>query len=938
MRKNILLVAMVLLGVQSLFAQQFDDLSKEVPFDKEFRTGTLSNGLKYYIRHNEKPEQRASFYLYQNVGALLEEDNQNGLAHFLEHMAFNGTKTFPGKSMLDMLERNGVQFGKDVNAYTAYNETVYNISRVPTSDEALIDSCLLILRDWCDNLSLDEEEIDSERGVISEEWRTRRNSGFRIKAKIAPYMFNGAKYADRDVIGSLDVIQNFKYDELRDFYHKWYRSDLQAIGIVGDFDAAKIEQKVIELFSAIPAVENPLERKFYEIADNDEPQFVLATDNEAKNVNVSMMIRKRMETDNSINGVRNMYVQTFFNALMNIRIQELSQRQENVPFMSGGAMVSNFVRGYSSLNISANSIPGKEAEAFKAIYTEFLRVVEHGFTQSELDRQLTNAIVGAENQYDKRDQISNETYCNAIKDAFILGGGIADAQFGYDFANEIISGITAEEVSAVANQYLTGKNVVYAVMAPEQVEIQIQTKEDIEKLIAEVKNEGTTPYEDDVPVTNSLLEELPKGGTIVSEKYLKEFRATEWTLSNGAKVIYRFADYQKKSITLEGHSFGGTSLYDREDTPSIKGIQSFANYFGIGDYDPITYKKMMTGRTASSSVALGTYEEMVKGASTPKDLEIMLQLVYMRFNAPRFDDLLFKKYMKRSMEKEINQVKTPEALMRDTLTAIVYSQTPRYMKYDLAMLEKIDFQRMQEIYYDRFSDASDFTFFIVGDVDKDELKPLVARYIGAIENKERNENWVDNGKTFPSGHIEQKIAIPMQDPKSKVLVKIKNDCEYSRENIIYQSIIGEILNLRYTESIRENEGGAYSVGVNADFTRLPQPTLSLDVSFDCAPERADYLKTLVYKELDDIKKTVRQEDLDKVVLSMKKNYEQAKLNNKYWVNVLKAYYLQDENMLDPAYFEDVVNSVTTKDIAKAAKRFLKKADVVDLIFYPEEIQ
>ncbi|WP_163710041.1 insulinase family protein [Mangrovibacterium lignilyticum] len=928
------LMGVVLIGTLS-FGQQFTDLSQEVPFDSSIRRGVLPNGLSYYIKHNENPKGAASFYIYQNVGASLETDEQDGLAHFLEHMAFNGTTTFPGKSMLDMLEKNGVKFGRDVNAYTTRNETVYNMSRVPTSREGLVDSCLLVLRDWCDELSLEEAEIDAERGVISEEWRTRRNASFRVQAKTAPIIFNNTIYAQRDAIGELDVIKNFDPKELRSFYHEWYRTDLQAVAIVGDIDVDTIEAKVKALFSAIPAIENPKERAVVAIPDNEEPRYVQVMEPEYKNVTIDLKIRYKKQNDNTLAGLRENYINSFFNALLSGRIKELVQESKQ-PYQRASVGLGSLERGYGTFDVFASCEPGKEAAAFEAAYTELERVLRYGFTETELERLKTNMLVSVENSYKKRDLIGAESYCKAIKTAYLQQVSIPDGEFKYQFAKAIIPGITAEEVSAVAQKYLTDRNRSYVITGPEREPgtVFISQKE-IEDIVANVQNSDLAPYVDNAPVSTELLSSLPEAGEIVSEKKIEEFNATEWTLSNGAKVVYKFDDYVKEAVVLTGQSNGGSSLYGVEDIPSFNAAADFVGGFGIGDFDAVQFKKVTTGKTAACGFNIGGYSESVSGSTKVVDLETMLQLVYMRFEEPRFDKENFDRLMEINYRNAANEVKTAKSIMRDTLNTIISNGNPRSLKFSKEYLDRINFERMKEIYQERFANAGDFTFFIVGDVPEEELKPLVEQYIGSIHSNGKTEKWVDNGNYYPTGKHEYRIEVPMQDPKATIVLKFRNEFDYSREAVIYQQIIGSILNLRYTENIREKEGGTYGVTVKPTVSRIPNMKYGLNIQFDCDPTKADHLKELVYKELDVIQKNVQSSDLDKVVLNMKKNYGQKVENNGYWMSVLQTYYSTNENKLDPGYYEDIIERVTTKDIAKAAKKFLKNADVLDVVFLPE---
>uniref|UniRef100_UPI003216B187 M16 family metallopeptidase n=1 Tax=uncultured Draconibacterium sp. TaxID=1573823 RepID=UPI003216B187 len=932
----LILSGLVLLSL-NLFAQQFSDLSQKIPLDPSIRTGVLPNGLTYYIKHNEVPEKRASFYIYQNVGAILESDEQDGLAHFLEHMAFNGTETFPAKTMLDMLERNGVKFGKDINAYTTTDETVYNISKVPTAVDGLVDSCLIVLRDWCDGLALTEEELDAERGVITEEWRFRRNSGFRISAQLAPTIYNGSRYADRDVIGELDVIQNFDPKEIRSFYHDWYRTDLQAIAIVGDIDVDAIEKQVIDLFSPIPAIENPVPRNVADtIPDNDEAMYAVATDRDVKNVTVSLNVRHKYHSDGTLAHLRETYIERIFNSLIRQRFSEITQSGD-APFLGAKVQVGSLLREYKLFKVSATAREGEEATAFEEVYSVLQQVINDGFTESELERTKLNILAGAENSYKKRDQISSDSYGKALKSVYLKGSSLAESEFSYQFAKEVIPGITLEEVSAVATKSLSDKNRYYTVIGPANSETDLITQEEIEAVISNVESSDLAAYNDHTPANAELLAVKPEPGKIVNEKALEEFDAVEWTLSNGAKVIYRFADFQKNSVRFTAQSYGGTSVYGVEDLPSAVAVNSFVKTFGIGELDPISYKKVMAGKSASSAFKVGPYIEVISASSTTADVETMLQQVYMRFEQPRFDEEKYDNQMERNYKNLENKVKSVGDMVKDTLSTILADGNPRALKFNEDYLDKMSFERMEQIYRERFSNAGDFYFFIVGDIDAESVKPLVEKYIGSISSTGEKEMWVDNGHYFPKGKNTYRIGLPSRN-KSSVYMKMNAEAKYSRETVIYHSILKSVLDLRFMENIREKEGGTYGVGVKSSASIIPQSRLGMEIRFDCDPAKAEYLRSLVLAELDEVQKNVQQADLDKVVLNMKKNAEHQDEKNSYWLNVLQTYYDTGENMLDPEYYDAILDRVTTKDIEKAARTFLKDADVVDIIFEPKSLQ
>lgn len=571
-QKLTLLLFSCLLSVQALFAQP--GLEALLPKDPNTVVGQLPNGITYYLRHNQEPKDRASFYIIRNAGALLENDEQNGLAHFLEHMAFNGTKNFPGKGIISTLEKYGVAFGRNINAYTSHNETVYNISAVPTTDEKLLDTCLLILHDWSYYLTLDEKEIDEERGVISEEWRTRRNSAFRLQAQTTPVLLKDSKYAVRDVIGSLDVIKNFKPETIREFYRHWYRTDLEAIAIVGDFDVAKMEQKIKEIFSTVPAVENPQERPFYAIPEHDEMYFAVATDKEAQRSMVgitTILPEKNAAEKNTHAYLKEALIQSFYNSMIASRISELMQKGDP-PFINAGIGFGGLVRGYNSYGITAIAKPNQEDIALEAVLTENEKIKRFGFTESELERVKTNMLVGLESAYKEKDKTNNESYIREMQSNFLENEPIVDFEYYYEFAKQVIPTITVAEVSAKAREWNTPKNRVMIISGPSE-DAKHLTQEEAVAILEKVEKADLKAYEDHVQDASLISEDLP-GSKIVKTKKLPQFDAEEWTLANGAKVIFRQADFDKDDVTLTSYSKGGTSLYDIDLLPSASNVGS----------------------------------------------------------------------------------------------------------------------------------------------------------------------------------------------------------------------------------------------------------------------------------------------------------------------------------------------------------------------------
>ncbi|MGB5989121.1 MAG: insulinase family protein [Marinifilaceae bacterium] len=936
MRKitSLLSLAFVLMLTSFASAQQ-PNLHQPVPMDKAVRKGVLPNGLTYYIRHNEEPKNRASFYIMQNVGALLENDDQNGLAHFLEHMAFNGTKNFPGKEMLNTMEKNGVKFGSNINAYTAFNETVYNLSEVPTDKPELIDNCILVLHDWANDLLLTGEEIDSERGVISEEWRTRRTANFRMRNKYFPVLFKGSKWAERDVIGDLNIIKNFKYKTIRDFYHDWYRTDLQAIAIVGDIDVDVIEAKVKALFSKIPAVKNARKRPVFEVPSHEEMYYVLATDKEATTSNVGMTIMHQAAKVKDLASLKEQYQTNLYNMMLRARISEIMQKGENA-CVNASSNYGGFVRGYEAYSIDATAKPNKEAEAFKLIYTETERVKRHGFLPSELERAKANLLSSLETQFKGKDKISNDSYARMMKSDYMEGEVATDPTFDFQFGNFAVQSSSLEEINALSAKWLTKENRTIIVSGPSKGVKHI-TEAEIKQVIADIEASTISAYEDNTSGQALIEEGSIKGGKVVSTKELSAFGATEWTLSNGAKVVFRKADHEKDEIKLKAWSIGGSSLYENKDIVNTKCIGDFAGTYGVGDFDASTLKKLLAGKKVGVYPYLNSLEEGFNGFSTPKDFETMLQLLYLNFEKPRFDASAHKALVGRYAAYFKSMEGNPKQAQSDSITRIFTNYNKRTKLQNAEYIKEIDLKRIEEIYKDRFSDASDFTFMIVGNLEKAEVKTLVEKYIGALTDKDRTEKWIDRKVSSPEGLTVKRLTFPMETDKGTVIIKMFKDTKYNAYNRIALTMVKDILNLRYTEEVREKEGGTYGVGVYTNFSQFPTQEATLYIQFDCDPEKADHLKAICYKEIDKlIKNGPSEKDLNKVILNLKKNREQSKLHNKYWSNAIRNFYYHGENTVDPTNYEEILDKMTTKKIRKVAKKFFKRINKVDVTVLPKK--
>ena len=937
--KKFVFTMLAFLLVAPIFVSAQDMLQQKAPMDPAIRTGKLENGMTYFIRHNEEPKERVSFYMIQNVGALLENDNQNGLAHFLEHMAFNGTEHYPGKGFLDYLEKNGVAFGRNINAYTSFNETVYNLSDVPATREGLIDSCLLVLNDWSNYLLLTEEEIDLERGVISEEWRTGRTAGRRILFEWIPVVFEGSKYAERDIIGDIDIIKNFEPETLRNFYHDWYRTDLQAIAIVGDIDVDQIEAKVKELFSKIPAVENPQPRPHFEVPEHDETKYVLATDEEATNSTVSIYITHKgaAREDKNIGYLRDQYISSLFNQVVRERISELLQKG-NPPFVMGSIRLGgSYARGYDWATISITANPNKEDEGLRAIYTEAERVLRHGLTEGELNRAKVNFLTSMESAYKQRDKISNDQYISGITNYYLEGEPLTDAEFDWQFGQAILETITLADVNKLAQDMIIDKNRVVVITGPEN-DVEHLTQEEAFAILDEVKNSTIEPYEDTAESASLIENELP-GAEIVSTKKLDDLGAVEWKLSNNTTVVFKHADYEKDEVSLRAYSPGGTSLLGTDDLYAADMLPQFIGSFGVGEFDAIALRKVLTGKTASVATSLGDLTEGFNGSSTPKDFETMMQLLYLQFNNPRFDKEAYEALKSRYVAYLQNMANNPQKIMSDSLQLIATNYNQRTKLTTAEMFDEINFTQMEELYNDRFKDAGDFTFFIVGNIDEDVAKEMAAKYIGSLKDLPGEEQWVDHNVRMPKGTTEKKIEVPLQTEKGTVIILIRKELDYKPVSNVELDVLKAILRLRYTEEVREKEGGTYGVSVSSSSSQYPYERKTLQISFDTDPEKAEHLKSIIFREIEKIVADgPTQEDLNKVILNMKKERAQAKEHNNYWMSALYNDYYHGFNPDAAENFDDILEGLTTAQMQKFAKAFYTDADVVDVVFLPKKAE
>ncbi|OXA79082.1 zinc protease [Flavobacterium aquidurense] len=927
----------LLLAIGNIFvsnAQNFK-ANDAIAVNQKIKKGVLPNGMTYYIYATTVNKNTASYYIIQNVGSILENDQQKGLAHFLEHMAFNGTKHFEGKGILNTLEKQGAVFGKNINAYTSTDETVYNLDNIPSKDGGVVDTCLLVLHDWSNFLSLTNEEIDAERGVITEEWRTRQNAGARIYDQLSPFYYNNSLYTYRKPIGDMQIVKNFDYQTLKDFYKDWYRPDLQAIAIVGDINATEIEEKIKKLFADIPAPSNPKKRIEIAIPDNDKATSKLALDKEISSASIIFMMRRKAEKpDHNFADFEKSTQRNVAFSLINNRLREIAQK-EDCPFKSAQIGTQSFSRLNDISFASISPKPNQQQAAFTAVMNEWIRASKFGFSKGEIERAVADRISTYENYVEKINEISHKSVIEMVKSDYLKHEIINDPVQELEMEKAALKNIDTAILQKQLTELYSENNRVVAVTGVENENN--LTHEQAYEIINKAENDPTLkPYVDTFVAQSLMGDTVLNPGKIVSEQKTTAIDATTYVLSNGVKVHYKFADKNKKEVELKAESFGGTSLYDPQDIPSADRATSLAMMSGIGVFKNTDLEKVLKGKTANTSVSIQSLTEMVSGSANVKDIETMMQLVYLRFQKPRFDADMFS-LMKQRLENGLkNKEKDLNAKMQDSLTVAIYGKNnPRVRPVDQKYIDDLSFDKMKSIYENRFSDVSNFEFYIVGDVTPEVLKPLLEKYIASINGIKRDEKFKNNSPKWISTKIDKDIFIKMENPKSTVRIVYQEERPYSQKNRITAAFLGDILTLRYTESLREKEGGTYGAQVKCAMEKLPVPKVNLQISFDCDAAKVEHLLPIVYQEIEKIKKgEIVAGDLEKTKTNYIKSRADSKDFNSYSMDLMTNYFKNNYNMEDPKNYFDIVNNMSKKDIQDFAISFFSKADASEVVFKP----
>jgi len=912
-----------------------------LPIDTAVRYGKLDNGLTYYIRHNELPKERANFYIAQKVGSVQEDDNQRGLAHFLEHMCFNGTVNFPGNNVIRYCESIGVKFGENLNAYTSTDETVYNIDDVPVSD-ANVDSCLLILHDWADGLLLEPAEIDKERGVIHEEWRMRSSASGRIFERNLPVLYPGSKYGHRYPIGLMEIIDNFKPDFLRAYYEKWYRPDLQGIIVVGDVDVDKVEAAIKRIFSPIRMPENPAPYETYPVPANAEAIYVIDKDKEQQQPVVQLMFKADPLPAEYVNTplyLVQQYITNVASQVLNARLNELSQKPD-CPFLAAGGDYGNYIisKTMDAYTVGLIPKPGQDAAAVQAVMEEVERAARFGFTGTEILRARDEFISRLERIYDNRDKQKNSFYVPQYVRHFLEGDPIPDIETEFNLYKMLSQQIPAAAVSQTFKEMVasTDTNFVFLAMYPEKDGVRIPTVEEMKAAVAKARAAELTAYVDNVK-DEPLVPALPKKGKVKKEKPAA-FGYTCWELSNGARVYFRKTDFNDSEVRFAARSFGGSNLYADADYVNVMLVDQVMNATGLGNFSSTELEKKLAGKQASVSCSLGQLSEGLTGQATPKDLRTLFELIYLRFQQPAHDQEAYDNTIALLHTALANADKDPNRAFMDSIHATLYDHNLRARSLRLADLDKADYTAIKRIYSERFNAAGDFDFFFTGNFDTDSLRLYVEQYLAPLPAVKKREQFRDL-KIYPHvGTVENRFIREMETPQAAIVQVWSGTNPYNMKNSVVTDALGQILTQRYLKSIREDGGMAYSVGADGTASYGARDDYAVQVYCPVKPAKADSALLLMEEGLLDIaRKGVTAEELDKVKQFELKQFADVQRNNGYWQGLVMELTQWGRNNREG--YEETIKALTSADIqAFVNDVLLKQHNRTTVVMLPADFE
>jgi zinc protease len=909
--------------------------SGPLPFDPAVTIGRLPNGLRYYIRENRKPEKRAELRLVLNAGSVLEDEDQRGLAHMVEHMAFRGTGKFAGNEITSYLESIGMRFGPDINAFTSFDETVYMLT-VPTDTAAIVERGVEILSEWAHNVVFDSAQIERERPVVIEEWRLGQGAENRMLNRWFPVLFSGSRYASRLPIGDKKVLETYSARTLRRYYDAWYRADLMAVVAVGDFDKKAIEALIKRHLGLVPRVRNPRLRTVFPVPPHDSTLVSITTDKEATRSTVRLLYKQPKRVNTTVASFRQNLVEQLFGSMLNDRFSEITQKP-NPPFITAFAGQGDLVRSAESFSLTAVVADNGIARGLEALLTEGERVRRFGFLQAELERAKKDMVRGLEQAYAERDKTNSEVYAGAYTSAFLQGEPAPGIEYSLTTTRRLLPSISLSEVNRLAGEWMSGKNRAIATTSPEKPEIVNPTRAELLTALDRVSGAGMTPYSE-ASLGTRLVDNAPKGGSVVAERQIKEVDVTEWKLSNGVRVFLKPTDFKADQILFAAYSPGGASLLPDSTFIPASGADFISAVSGVGKFNMIDLQKFLAGKMASVSTSIGDLGEGVSGGGSPRDLETMLELVYLYFTEPRLDTTAATTFLQRYKSAIANRHSSPEVAFSDTLQVTMSQHSLRAQPVSPALVDRISLSKSFDFYKERFADASDFTFVFVGNLNLDSVKPQIAKWLGSLPSTGRKETWRDTGIRPPTGVVERVVKKGVE-PKARTAIIFTGPFEYTRQNRSHLTGLAELLDIKLREALRENLGGTYGVSVGLSVSREPIPAYSFSIGFGAAPDRLEALTVAALAQIDSVKRLGATPDyLTKVKQAALRSRETALKQNNYWLSQIQSFDQSGWPLATIPDADKIIMALTSEDLRQAAAKYLRTDNYVRVSLYPESHQ
>ncbi len=930
-------LGLVLLATLLMTGNARSQINREqvMPVDPKVKIGRLANGMTYYIRHNSLPQKRAELRLVVNAGSVLEDDDQRGLAHFMEHMNFNGTRHFPKNELVSYLQSIGVQFGADLNAYTGFDETIY-VLPVPTDKPGLVDKGLQILEDWAHDALLDSVEIEKERGVVIEEWRLSRGADERMMQQTLPVQYRGSKYAERLPIGNLETLEHFSHDALKRFYRDWYRPDLQAIIVVGDIDVNDIEQKIRETFSSIPAPASPRKREIFTVPDHTETLSVVVKDKETAFPSVEVLFKKELQPQVTIDDYCRYMNTRLYTGMLNNRFRELTLKPHPPFVLANASYASSLARTKDAYQLFASASDTGMALSLHALLEENRRVLLYGFTPAELELQKKQMQSFYDRIFNEREKEESYKYVDEYVNNFLVNEPIPGIEWEYDFVKQYFASVQLQEINRLARKWITRDNMVVTLNAPDKEGVRIPSAEEVNAIINAVEVTAIEPYKEKA-LASSLMDPTPlKPGKIVSEKTDDSYGTTTLKLSNGATVILKSTNFKNDEILFRAFSKGGQSLVKDADYFSAAYASPIVTLSGVGNFTAIELSNMLKGKSTGVSPSIGAYSEGLNGSTIPKEMETLLQLVHLYFTSPRKDPDAFESYKTRAKQRFTNYLSDPQNYFEAEFQKLMTQNHPRADRFPTpGDFDKINLDRSIAIYKERFANAADFTFMFIGSFNEETIRPLLEKYIGSLPSTGQHENFRDLGIRPPAGKVDTVIS-KGADPKSIVRLIFTSPAPYNPADAYALRSLGELMSIKLVEQLREEKGSVYGISAYGDMFKIPYTNSSFVISFPCAPENVD---TLTLAALEELKKVISNgvsaEDLEKIKEQQKRKLEVDQNQNIFWLNSLFDVYYYGNNPGSVQKRQKQIDQLSSKMIRDAAKKYLNLGRYIRVMLKPD---